>query len=127
MASRTGAAQPILRTSFLPMPDRSPPSNDRGRILRFQPRRAPHDWPWSVRAPPHGVEPVDDLAKFEQDEDDYRHRMKMNALALLVTAVLVIAGVWLATKLAEMRTIQDCFLSGRRNCAPINASPVERG
>jgi len=38
----------------------------------------------------------------------------------------VIAGVWMADKIAEMRKNQDCVLSGRRNCTPIDVPPVQR-
>ncbi len=65
--------------------------------------------------------PVDDLAKYERDDagDDYRHRMTMNMLALVATLMLIAAGFWLTSVLVEIRTQQDCFLSGRRNCFPI--------
>ena len=99
-----------------------PPSSDNSaRVIRFRPRGGSASgwgWPLQRRQPP--VEPPD-LAKFERaaDEDDYRHRMTMNVLALLVTAGLVAAGVWLAFSIAEMVKNQDCFLQGRRNCEQI--------
>jgi hypothetical protein len=98
------------------------PDDQRGRVLRFRPRGAPPrgGWRWP---PPHAEpdSPVDDLAKYERAEtsDDYRHRMTMNLLTLLIAALLIAGGVWLSTKLVENRKLQDCFLSGRRNCAPI--------
>jgi hypothetical protein len=109
-------------------PDRSPPTEDKGRIVRFRRRGAPGEWRWPKRNPPHGDPPGDDLTKFEQSgpEDDYRHRMTINALGFLVTILLVIAGVWMADKITEMRKNQDCVLSGRRNCAPIDVPPVQR-
>ena len=72
--------------------------------------------------------PVPDLAKYEQDDagDDYRHRMIMNGIGFLVTILLVIAGIWIVNEIAEMRRNQDCYLSGRRNCAPIEVPPVVR-
>ena len=42
------------------------------------------------------------------------------------TAVLAIAGVWLVMQLADLRKNQDCVLSGRRNCAPIDVKAMER-
>jgi len=97
-------------------------SNEKSaRVIRFRPRGASASgWGWPLQRPQPPVEPPD-LAKFERtaDEDDYRHRMTMNALALLVTAVLVAAGVWLAFSIAEMVKNQDCFLQGRRNCEQI--------
>ena len=40
---------------------------------------------------------------------------------LLVAAVLVIGGYFLAVKLKDMVRLQNCILSGRTNCAPIVA------
>jgi hypothetical protein len=34
--------------------------------------------------------------------------------------------VWLAMQIANMRKNQDCLLSGRRNCAPIDVPALER-
>ncbi len=96
------------------------PDDQGGRVVRFRPRGAPPrgGWRWPPVAEPDS--PVDDLAKYERTEDDdYRHRMTMNLLTLLVAAMLIAGGVWLSTKLIENRNLQDCFLSGRRNCAPI--------
>jgi hypothetical protein len=99
--------------------DRISPDDQGGRVLRFRPRGAPPrgSWRWT----PEEDSPVDDLAKYERTEtsDDYRHRMTMNLLTLLFAAMLISGGVWLTTKLVENRNLQDCFLSGRRNCAPI--------
>jgi len=53
--------------------------------------------------------------------------MTMNVLGFLVTVVLIVAGVWLVDKIAEIRKNQDCYLSGRRNCSPIEVPPIERG
>lgn len=63
----------------------------------------------------------DDLAKFSRDDapDDYRHRMIMNAAALAFVALLVAAGLWLADTMAGMRKNQDCVLTGRRGCTPV--------
>jgi hypothetical protein len=63
----------------------------------------------------------DDLSQYEQGDepDDYRHRMLMNAAALVVVALLVGAGLWIANTMAAMRKNQDCVLSGRRGCTPV--------
>ena len=65
--------------------------------------------------------PVDDLAKYARggESDDYRHRMIVNAAAFLFVVALIGAGLWLADRMAELRRNQDCALSGRRNCMPI--------
>ena len=59
-------------------------------------------------------------------DDNYRHRMMVNLAALGFTGVLAIAGVWLVMQLADLRKNQDCVLSGRRNCAPIDVKAMER-
>jgi hypothetical protein len=49
--------------------------------------------------------------------------MVVNALALAFCIVLAIAGVWLVNEIAEMRRIQDCVLSGRAGCIPLDIPP----
>jgi len=108
--------------------DSVPPDGD-DRVIPFRPRGTPR-WRWPApRSFQTGDPPDEDLAKYErgEGEDDYRHRMKMNLLALVVTILLVVSGVWIAETIAEMRKIQDCFLAGGRNCAPIAVPPVQRG
>jgi hypothetical protein len=102
--------------------DQPNPTDGSGQILSFQMRRrlgmaAPRHAPIT----PEGGEAVDDLAAFE-DEDghiDYRHRMLMNVIAVVVVSVLITAGVWIADTIAAMQKAQDCALQGRQNCAPI--------
>jgi hypothetical protein len=62
------------------------------------------------------------LGAAEEGEDEYRHRMKMNVLGFLVATLLVISGTWIADTMAEMRRVEDCFITGGRNCAPIHRS-----
>jgi hypothetical protein len=94
----------------------------------FRPRGAPPGWSPPRRSPALDDGPVADLAKFEkpESEDDYRHRMKMNALALIVTILLMMTGWWLAETMAEMRKLQDCVLSGRRDCVQIAPLQMQR-
>lgn len=70
----------------------------------------------------------DDLAKFARDDtpDDYRHRMIVNVAAFGFVVLLVAGGLWLADTMASMRKTQDCVLSGRRNCAPIEGPTGSR-
>jgi hypothetical protein len=97
-------------------------------VVRFRPRGVPR-WRWPSGVNPHNNPPSEDLAKFERgdSEDDYRQRMTANAVALFATVLLVIAGVWLANSISEMVKVQDCYLSGRRNCARIDAGPTKQG
>ena len=39
---------------------------------------------------------------------------------LLIVLLLVLGGVALVHKLASMSHLQDCVMSGRTNCAPID-------
>jgi hypothetical protein len=110
-------------------PDRGSPREERGRVVPFRPRSGLRKaWPLPLGQRPRDDSPVADLAKFERPETeaDYRHRMKMNALGLAITCVLIVAGLWLAETMAEIRKVQDCVLTGRQNCAPIDAASALR-
>ena len=87
-------------------------------MLRFRHRRT------DARTPAPAPPPVDDLAKYARggESDDYRHRMIVNAAAFLFVIALIGAGLWLADRMAELRRNQDCALSGRRNCMPIEVN-----
>ena len=112
-------------------PDRSKVTDDDRRVLPFRPRPGAdgnHGWRWRPGASQAPPPPVEGLAKYEggEQDDNYRHRMIVNLAALAFTVVLAIAGVWLVIQIADMRKNQDCVLSGRRNCAPIDAKALER-
>jgi hypothetical protein len=88
-----------------------------GQILPFRPRGSL--FARNVPRPP----PVPDLEKYERvrdEPDDFRHRMIMNGLGLGVTVVLIVTGIWIADVMAHMRKDQDCVLTGRSNCTPID-------
>ena len=87
---------------------------DQGRILKFR-HRTSADLGGSDTTPP-------DLTKFEQgnESDDYRHRMTTNVIAFVFVIALIGAGLWLADTMASMRKNQDCVLSGRRGCTPVD-------
>ena len=105
------------------------PSKDeeKGRILPFRPR-APRSWNAQLRLRDQMRSPVDDLSKYSRgpDEDNYRHRMMMNLLAFLVLALIVLCGIWLTNTMAQLRRDQDCVLTGRTNCAPIQVPTTPR-
>lgn len=124
------AACPDLPEVAVPS-ERSNASDDDHRVVPFRPRgagaRGGGGWRWPRRT--LGASPVEDLAKYEgggEQDDNYRHRMMVNLAALGVTVALAVAGVWLAIQIADMRKNQDCLLSGRRNCAPIDIKALER-
>lgn len=72
---------------------------------------------------PQTAPPTDDLDQYERSDepDDFRHRMIVNAIAFLFVGGLVIAGIWLADTITTMRKTQDCVISGKRGCAPVEA------
>ncbi len=73
-----------------------------------------------VVAPP----PVADLGQFEisQEPDDYRHRMTVNVAAFLFLAALIGGGIWLVDTMARMQRDQECVLTGRRGCTPVEVT-----
>ena len=94
------------------MPDKKASSDEEdGRVLRFRHRRS------DELTPP-------DLSKYERgrEPEDYRHRMLMNIAGLAAVVLLIGIGLWLATSIADLRKNQDCALSGRRNCTPIEVN-----
>jgi hypothetical protein len=97
----------------------TPPSQSepQGQVLPFRPRGSP----FARNAPPPPLIP--NLEKYERapdEPDDFRHRMLMNGLGLAVTAVLIVAGIWIADVMAHMRKDQDCVLTGRSGCTPVD-------
>jgi hypothetical protein len=101
-----------------------------GRIILFRPRVRAFPDAGKANSPRDldAASPVSDLAKFEQgrEQDDYRHRMIVNAVALAFTLVLAAAGIWIAESMATMRKNQDCALMGRKNCSPIEVPAGDR-
>jgi hypothetical protein len=114
------------------MPDRPENANNDHQVLPFQPRTTLNHKEQSARGSQRvgkpTASPVEDLRKYEAEEteDNYRHRMLVNLAALLATVVLALAGTWLALQMADLRNKQDCVLSGRRNCMPINDKLLSR-
>jgi hypothetical protein len=104
------------------------PSEDDRRVVPFRSRGARTSGGTQHRPQP-SASPDETLAKYEggeEREDAYRHRMMVNLAAFAFIIVLALAGVWLAIEIIQMRKNQDCILSGRRNCAPIDLTAPER-
>jgi hypothetical protein len=85
-----------------------PESNaDYGRVIQFRPRidmsRGSHSGNAPIDDAGPEYSPVPDLAKYEYPESDeeYRHRMIVNAIAAAFTSVLILTGVWLANMMAH--------------------------
>jgi hypothetical protein len=63
-----------------------------------------------------GPDEPDDQSESEEPLPDRRRA----ALMLVLVLLLALGGVALVHVLHDMATIQDCAMSGRTNCAPIN-------
>jgi hypothetical protein len=56
------------------------------------------------------------------DDDSHDHDSRRPAvIGLIVVLVLVLAGYFLFTALRQNGQMEDCLMSGRKNCAPIEA------
>jgi hypothetical protein len=50
----------------------------------------------------------------------------VNIVAAAFTVVLILGGIWIADTMARMRKNQDCVLTGRSGCTPVNAPLTAR-
>ena len=118
-------AGPLLRYTILKPQDRhsrqkicvgyngrwrnSPPpvmsSDPDSRVIRFESRTGASHRRGTAAARDCGPDhsPVPDLSKYEclESEDEYRHRMVINAVALVFVSLLSLAGLWLVNAFAH--------------------------
>jgi hypothetical protein len=106
------------------MPERPPPDTDQRtaderRVIDIRSGRP------APREPRPASPSAGTVEQFTHDDepDDFRHRMIVNGAAFLFIAALIGAGLWLADSLASMRKNQDCVLSGKRGCSPVETVP----
>jgi len=60
--------------------------------------------------------------EFEQEsagDDGYRHRMRMNLLAVAAVVVVMGAGIWIAGAMVNTQKAHGCYTSGQRFCSLI--------
>jgi hypothetical protein len=64
----------------------------------------------------------------EQEPDDPRAPDSRRAalVALIFVALLVLAAIFLEHVLRDTSRLQDCVMSGRSNCAPIDSGSPNR-
>lgn len=113
MAAMAMVGSPIMTSDKPSLPKRG------ARVLNFRRGQPVTRLPASGPTPTENV--VQGLAKYERGDgpDDYRHRMIVNLAAFVFVMALIGAGLWLADTMARMRKDQDCVLSGRRGCTPV--------
>ena len=68
------------------------------------------------KPPPPGP-PTEPRKPRESHQSDSRRGA---VIGLLVTAALIVLGLILVKVLGDAGRLQDCVLSGRTNCAPVN-------
>jgi hypothetical protein len=62
----------------------------------------------------------------DPDEDDAPDGRSDALFALGITVLLVIGGWVLIHELRDTSRLQDCVMSGRTNCAPIDTAALDR-
>jgi hypothetical protein len=60
------------------------------------------------------------MAHDPDDQDDGGGNRRGALIGLAIAVVLVIAGYYLMTALRNQGKMEDCLMSGRSNCAPID-------
>jgi hypothetical protein len=106
----TGRAKRVTETMSQSHPDGEP------RVVRFPRKPPPRPEPDKLSAYGRSPEPP----------EEYRQRMLVNGAVFLVVLALIGAALWLADSMATMRRNQDCVLSGRIGCTPVEAPPGQR-
>ena len=109
------------------MAKRSAPSDAKGEVVDIR-HAAARRHARSVASRDAASSPAGELTRYQQsrEKDDYRHRMMTNSLAFVFLVLLIIGGIWIADTMAAIRKNQDCVLSGRRGCTPVEAPPSQR-
>jgi hypothetical protein len=67
-------------------------------------------------------DPNGDRPREQDPEPDSR---RPAVIGLIVVLVLVVAGYYLVSALRQNANLEDCLMSGRKNCAPIDV-PASR-
>ena len=61
----------------------------------------------------------------DRGDDDHEPDSRRPAvIGLVVVLLLVVAGYFLVTALRRNADLEDCLMSGRRNCAPVIETPA---
>ena len=61
--------------------------------------------------------------RFEDDDRETDDRRTAALMGLVIVLALAIAGVVLVRDLGAESKLEDCLMSGRTNCAPIEVPP----
>ena len=72
-----------------------------------------------LKGPAGSVRPMADPHDDDHEPDSRRPAL----IGLVVVLALVVAAYFLVNALRENANLEDCLMSGRKNCAPIEAPP----
>jgi flagellar biogenesis protein FliO len=61
----------------------------------------------------------------QKGDEEAEQRRSAALIGLIIILALAIAGVWLVRELRNKARLEDCLMSGRTNCAPIE-EPLHR-
>jgi hypothetical protein len=61
--------------------------------------------------------------RFEDDDRETDDRRTAALMGLVIVLALAIAGIVLVRDLGAESKLEDCLMSGRTNCAPIEVPP----
>ena len=61
-----------------------------------------------------------------QDDDDAPDSRRPALIGLLLVLALVVAAYFLVNALRKNANLEDCLMSGRRNCGPVIETPSGR-
>jgi hypothetical protein len=56
----------------------------------------------------------------DNDDGDDQRRILVNFAGLVFVVLLLVGSIWVAKLLSQHAKLEDCLMSGRTNCAPIN-------
>jgi hypothetical protein len=105
----------------IPMKTQRPMESDNEHVvLQFRPRnlsRTSQRIAANVNGALHRTDGLSRYAQSREQPDDFRHRMLANAAAFAFTIALTAVGLWLAMNIADSSNMQDCTLTGVRDCA----------
>ncbi len=70
--------------------------------------------------PDKGKQPSREPSGDDLEDPEGPHPFGMFPVVVLL--VLILVGLIVAFKLRDVSTLQDCVMSGRKNCAPVDTS-----
>ncbi len=62
------------------------------------------------------------MIDWQRDREAEQNRATRSLAGLAVSLFLVVVGLFLVQKLGNMARLEDCLLSGRSTCAPVEGT-----